>query len=156
MTHAQQMLQTSPSGAAVDASTLVECIEACFDCAQSCTAFADVCLGEDDPKALAPCIRLNLDCADVCERSRDASSPVRRPLRLRWPARHSRPAPKPAAFAVMSASNTASTAWSTARFVARCAAVASRPATTSSRRWELSSPPGTNAAGEGSSGLYYA
>lgn len=31
MTHAQRMIETNPSGAAVDASTLVECIEACFD-----------------------------------------------------------------------------------------------------------------------------
>ena len=33
MTHAQQMLQTNPNSAVVDESTLVECIEACFDCA---------------------------------------------------------------------------------------------------------------------------
>ena len=67
MTHAKQILQTTPSSAAVDASALVECVDACFDCAQSCTACADACLGEDDPKSLARCIRLNLDCADVCD-----------------------------------------------------------------------------------------
>jgi len=67
VTHAQQMLQTNPSSAAVDASTLVECIEACYDCAQSCTARAGACLGEEDPKSLTRCIRLNLDCADVCD-----------------------------------------------------------------------------------------
>src|SRR5919107_394823 len=38
------MLQTNPSSAAVDA-----------------------CLGEDEPKSLARCIRLNLDCADMCD-----------------------------------------------------------------------------------------
>ena len=67
MIHAEQMLQTNPSSAVVDAPTLVECIEAYFDCAQSCTACADACLGEDDPKSLARCIRLDLDCADVCD-----------------------------------------------------------------------------------------
>jgi len=66
VTHAQQMLQTNPSSAAVDTPTLVECIEACYDCAQSSTACADACLGEDDPKSLLRCIRLNLDCADIC------------------------------------------------------------------------------------------
>ncbi len=67
MTYAQRMIETNPSGAAVDASTLVECIEACFDCAQACTACADACLGEEDIQMLARCIRLDLDCADVCD-----------------------------------------------------------------------------------------
>ena len=35
MSYAQRMLETSPSGAAVDAAALAECIEACFDCAQA-------------------------------------------------------------------------------------------------------------------------
>ncbi len=38
MTHAHRMVETNPSGPAVDAGALVECIEACFDCAQACTA----------------------------------------------------------------------------------------------------------------------
>ena len=67
VTHAQRMIETNPSGAAVDAQTLVECIEACFDCAQSCTACADACIGEGDIQMLARCIRLCLDCSDVCE-----------------------------------------------------------------------------------------
>lgn len=36
MTHAQQMVQTNPSQAPVDAGTPVECIEAYFDCADMC------------------------------------------------------------------------------------------------------------------------
>ncbi len=67
MSYAQQMVETNPTGAAVDASQLAECIEACFDCVQACTACADACLGEENPKELARCIRLDLDCADVCE-----------------------------------------------------------------------------------------
>jgi Domain of Unknown Function (DUF326) len=67
MTHVQQMVQTNPTQAAVDEFTLVECIEACFDCTQSCTACADACLGEDDIQMLVRCIRLCLDCTEVCE-----------------------------------------------------------------------------------------
>ncbi len=48
MTHAQQMLETHPRGGAIEAGPLLECIDACFDCAQSCTACADADLGEDD------------------------------------------------------------------------------------------------------------
>jgi len=40
--------------------------ELCFDCAQTCAACADACLGEGNIDALRQCIRLNLDCADVC------------------------------------------------------------------------------------------
>src|SRR5215211_308967 len=57
------MVQTNPTQAPVDESTLVECIEACFDCAQYCTA----CFGEGDLHMLARCIRLCLDCTEVCE-----------------------------------------------------------------------------------------
>ena len=32
----------------------------------SCTSCADDCIGADDPKAMAECIRTDLDCADIC------------------------------------------------------------------------------------------
>lgn len=60
------MIETNPNAAPVDAGTLAELIDACFECAQTCTACADACLGEDDPKAMAYCIRTDLDCADLC------------------------------------------------------------------------------------------
>jgi hypothetical protein len=41
--HATEMLQTHPSKARIDAGLLQARIEACFDCAQTCTACADVC-----------------------------------------------------------------------------------------------------------------
>jgi len=66
MTYARRMIETNPAPAPLDAATLAECVEACFDCAQACAACADACLGEDDPKGLAKCIRDDLDCADVC------------------------------------------------------------------------------------------
>jgi len=67
MTHALQMLETTPSDFAFEATAFAECIDACFDCAQSCSACADACLGEAVVQELVRCIRLDLDCADVCE-----------------------------------------------------------------------------------------
>ena len=66
MTHAEQMLQAHPTGPAVESGALITCIEACSDCAQSCTACADADLGEEDVVAMIRCIRLCLDCSDVC------------------------------------------------------------------------------------------
>ncbi|QGQ20854.1 four-helix bundle copper-binding protein [Cellulomonas sp. JZ18] len=41
-------------------------MEACLECAQTCTACADACLGEEHVADLRACIRLDADCADVC------------------------------------------------------------------------------------------
>src|SRR2546423_8583562 len=60
------MLEAHPRGAAIESAALLACIDACFDCAQSCTACADADLGEDDIGMLIRCIRLCLDCGDVC------------------------------------------------------------------------------------------
>lgn len=63
------MFQTHPRGAQVqNQPALLECIAACFGCAQGCTACADAdaCLGEPDVGMVIHCIRLNLDCADIC------------------------------------------------------------------------------------------
>ncbi|WP_368680519.1 four-helix bundle copper-binding protein (plasmid) [Rhodococcus opacus] len=42
-------------------------LPACIECAQTCTACADACLGEDSVADLTHCIRTDLDCADLCE-----------------------------------------------------------------------------------------
>jgi hypothetical protein len=42
------------------------CIEACNACADACDHCAAACLAEQDVKAMAECIRLDLDCADIC------------------------------------------------------------------------------------------
>jgi hypothetical protein len=42
----------------------VEAIRACFDCAQACTADAN--LSEPNLQMMVRCIRLCLDCTDVC------------------------------------------------------------------------------------------
>ena len=50
----------------IDKAKLVECIQACFECAQTGTACADACLNEDMVGELTKCIRTNLDCVDIC------------------------------------------------------------------------------------------
>lgn len=68
MTNATTMLDTYPGDlGAVDKKLLAACIDACFDCAQTCTACADACLGEQMVAELTKCIRTNLDCADICD-----------------------------------------------------------------------------------------
>lgn len=64
--HVQAMFSSHPQvkGQANDA--LIRATELCFDCAQSCAACADACLGEPALDELRQCIRLNLDCADIC------------------------------------------------------------------------------------------
>lgn len=42
------------------------CIDACIQCAQECEHCAHACLGEQDVKKMAECIRLDKDCAEVC------------------------------------------------------------------------------------------
>ncbi len=39
--------------------TIADCIAACNHC-------ADACLNDDNPKAMANCIRTDLDCAAIC------------------------------------------------------------------------------------------
>lgn len=65
--HVQSLLKTYRKDLGnVDQQKLVDCIEACFECGQTCTACADACLAEDMVAELRTCIRLNLDCADLC------------------------------------------------------------------------------------------
>jgi len=44
----------------------LDCIDACNECATLCNQCAAACLAEDDVKALAKCIALDLDCAELC------------------------------------------------------------------------------------------
>ena len=43
-----------------------ECIRACLACAIACNHCASECLGEEEVKHLAKCIRLDLECAAIC------------------------------------------------------------------------------------------
>src|SRR5690349_16460737 len=61
MTYAAPMVQGNPSKPPVDVNALVECIRACFDCAQACTADVDADLGEQQHlQEMVRCIRLCL------------------------------------------------------------------------------------------------
>jgi len=42
------------------------CIRACYDCAEACDHCATACLKEDDVKAMARCIELDMYCAEIC------------------------------------------------------------------------------------------
>lgn len=64
--HAEEMMSTHPCVTDTARSALAACIEACLDCAQTCGACADACLGEANVAELTQCIRLNQDCSDLC------------------------------------------------------------------------------------------
>jgi hypothetical protein len=66
MSYAREMLETYPGTVALDAATLVECIEACFDCDQSCSACADADLAEEEVGHMRRCITMCLNCSEVC------------------------------------------------------------------------------------------
>lgn len=66
MNTVRQRMETHPEHAATDLDLLSNCVQALFDCAQSCTFCADACLAEEDVGPLLGCIRLNQDCADIC------------------------------------------------------------------------------------------
>ncbi len=67
MSTATDMLRTYPKDlGSIDQAALAASIDACFECAQTCTACADACLAEDMVADLTKCIRTNLDCADIC------------------------------------------------------------------------------------------
>jgi hypothetical protein len=65
MVRTREMITTHPRPALRDG--LVECINACYDCAQVCNICADACLSETSAANLVRCIRLNLDCASICQ-----------------------------------------------------------------------------------------
>jgi hypothetical protein len=66
MSHTHEMLDAAPHTWGMDRDALVGAIDASADCAQTCTACADACLGEDDVAALRTCIAQCTNCADVC------------------------------------------------------------------------------------------
>lgn len=64
--HAEIMIASHPQVRGGVDVALIRAVEACYDCAQTCTACADACLGEDAVADLVQCIRTDLDCADIC------------------------------------------------------------------------------------------
>ena len=68
----REIIERHPRPVSLDRELLLRCIDDCFDCAATCTACADACLGEPGVPELVRCVRLNLDCADICEVGRAA------------------------------------------------------------------------------------
>jgi hypothetical protein len=66
MTYAGPLLQANSSRPHGDVNALVECIRACVDCEQACTADVDADIAEENVREMVRCIRLCLDCADLC------------------------------------------------------------------------------------------
>lgn len=67
MTHTvTAMLKAYPAEIRNDHELWAECIAACIECEQVCTACADSCLSEEMVADLRRCIRTDLDCADIC------------------------------------------------------------------------------------------
>jgi hypothetical protein len=64
--HVSEMIGTHPDVKGNVNQELLTAIEACYDCAQTCTSCADACLAEAAVADLRQCIRLNADCADIC------------------------------------------------------------------------------------------
>jgi len=50
----------------MEAARYAPCIDACNACADACDRCAAACLAEEDPKAMARCIALDMDCAAIC------------------------------------------------------------------------------------------
>jgi hypothetical protein len=61
-----RMIAAHPQVSGLTDDLMIRAIEACYDCAQTCTSCADACLAEPMVKDLVQCIRLDLDCADIC------------------------------------------------------------------------------------------
>jgi hypothetical protein len=66
MTTTLDMLNAAPQRLTVDAALVAAAIDAANDCAVVCSACASACLSEEDPGAMARCVRDDLDCADLC------------------------------------------------------------------------------------------
>lgn len=64
---AHRMLESHPRQPWTESSRLAETIAELYSCAQSCTACADACLGEEGVGQMVRCIRICQDCADICE-----------------------------------------------------------------------------------------
>ncbi len=67
MTDTREMLDASPTGAPLGVAEAAAAIDACLNCAQSCTSCADADLMEAEVAQMRGCIALCLDCADVCD-----------------------------------------------------------------------------------------
>jgi hypothetical protein len=74
MSYARQLLDSFPGHGTVDAGMLATTIDALVNCGQACIADADDDLSEQHVHDLVKCIRLCIDCADVCSAAANITS----------------------------------------------------------------------------------
>jgi hypothetical protein len=78
MTDAREMLDASPATVPLGVDDVAAAVDACLNCAQTCTTCADADLAEEDIDDMRTCIALCVSCADVCySTARVLSRPVR-------------------------------------------------------------------------------
>lgn len=65
MVNVTEMIGASPNSLSIDGALLAKCIDACFECAQTCTTCADGCLAEM-PSEMQRCIARCTSCGDIC------------------------------------------------------------------------------------------
>ncbi len=65
MNRTEQILQSHPCQSQIDMDMLLDCVNACFDTVQACSACAAACLSEENIRPLVRCIRMNQDCSDI-------------------------------------------------------------------------------------------
>jgi hypothetical protein len=65
MVNVTEMIGASPNSLSIDGALLARCIDACFECAQTCTICADGCLAEM-PAEMRRCIARCTSCSEIC------------------------------------------------------------------------------------------
>lgn len=66
MSQIDQVISTHPRQSPIDESKLTEVIDRIYECAKTCAACANACLGEENPKSQAACITSCQNCGEVC------------------------------------------------------------------------------------------
>jgi hypothetical protein len=61
-----QIFALHPQPTDLPHDVLLGCLEACIECAASCTACGDASISEDDVEEMRAVVRRALDCADLC------------------------------------------------------------------------------------------
>lgn len=75
MNHVRKVLESSPHKPA-GLEIILQAIAEISDCAVTCEACSDACLGEENLKRLSKCIRLLMDCSGAC---RNTAATLARP-----------------------------------------------------------------------------
>jgi hypothetical protein len=66
MEHLDQTLRTHPQPRGIEPDLIIRTLPTLMECAASCAACADACLGEPSVDQLRSCIASDLACAELC------------------------------------------------------------------------------------------